>query len=246
MARRRRSTWRLRGNRRHGRRRGRLRRNIFFGADVMRDVLVPVLGGTAGFVAARALGNFLATKNLPVIKDDPRLGKTVAALAGLPILVFAGRKVPMVSRHMGALMLGMGMAPAEAWIRGTRFVGGAPPMAVTPPAEPPATSGMGQYYTEGMLGLGRGYDVSHYGAPYQGMLGLGNDDDWADQGTVDNAMDGMETGKATGISIVDPTDVAHRAPVRPQVMPVPPERMSQGGYAGGLFARHLFSGMMGS
>ncbi len=77
------------------------------------------------------------------------------------------------------------------------------------------------------------------------MLGA---DDPADQGQVDAAMDSLESG-VEAISTVVPTDLAMRAPSMPQVRPVT-ESFARGagdkGYAGGMFARHLFSGMMGS
>ena len=133
---------------------------------------------------------------------------------------------------------------------------------VGPPApdgSTPAASGIGSYYQEGMLGLGqtmyataglgRGYDISHAGAPYKGMLGLGTmyataglgDAEPGDQSAVDDRMDVMES-----VSTITPTDLALRAGTMPQVRPVDhPFASGDNGYAGGTFARHLFSGMMG-
>lgn len=156
----------------------RVMRNVF-GADTMQDVVVPVLAGTVGFLVARAGGNLLSRQSLPLVGGDPRAGKLAAAIVGVPLLVWLGRTQPMVARNSGPLLLGMGLAATEGYLRGTKYLPEIPLIAMpaAAPAEaPPATAGMGAYYTQGMLGLGTGFDVSHYGAPYQGMLGLGADE----------------------------------------------------------------------
>jgi hypothetical protein len=302
MARRRHSRSKVRSNRRKRRvhRNARkLLRNLF-GADVMRDVVTPVVGGTAGFVLARYVGN-MASHRIPQLAD-PRYGKLAAAAVLIPATFAAARMYPgMVRQNAGAVVLGVGLATAESFLRNTPLLGGAPsaaaltPSAPAAPASPPAA---GSYYNEGMLsGLGRGYDLSHAGAPYQGMLGLGSamqaaagaDEtlfaaagmgdvmyatagvgeyvnqpmgeyvneplsgggdglsglgDPGDQGQIDGSMNRVEA-----ISTIIPTDVAMRAQTKPQVRPVttPFAAMSADkGYAGGMFARHLFSGMLGS
>lgn len=242
--------------------RRRLRRNIF-GTDIMSGVVVPVLGGTAGFIAVRALGNFWANMpNFPLVAGNPRASKLAAAVVGIPLAYWASKKMPMVRDNSGAIVLGMGLAATEGYLRGTPWLtgspaslladlraqhavasaGGAAPAPSAPtaaaPAAAPATSGFGQYYTPGMLGLGYGVDVSHYGAPYQGMLGLGDDLDQSVAPTQDGA---------TGVSTVTPTDVASAMSNQPQARRVRERMVSpeDRGYAGGMFARHLFAGMAG-
>jgi hypothetical protein len=191
------------------------------------------------------------------------MGKAVAALVGIPATFALAGYSPMVAKNSGPIVLGMGLAAAEAYLRNTPLLGGAPAAAaVTAPAAPPAappagTSGFGAYYSEGSLGtlyaaagLGRGYDISHAGAPYKGMLGLGQtfyataglgEPEPGDQSAVENKMDVMES-----VSTIIPNDLALKARNFPQISPVDhPFADGDKGYAGGAFARHLFSGMMG-
>jgi len=260
--------------RHHHRGMRRVLRNVF-GADVMKDVVVPVLGGTAGFVLARYAGN-MASERIAALAD-PRYGKLAAAAVGIPLTFAAAGMSPMVRQNAGAIVLGMGLAATEPFLRGMALLGGGTPAMAEPPAEPPAaSSGVGSYYTEGMLGLGRGYDVSHAGAPYQGMLGVGEyvdqpfngvgeyvdqpfngvgeyvdqpfsglsglGEEPGSQVAADHAMNRMEA-----VTTITPTDLAARAVSRPAVAPVTtPFPAADKGYAGGMFARHLFSGMMGS
>lgn len=256
-------------------------RNIF-GANVVNDVVIPVIGGTVGFVLARYAGN-MASARIPRLAD-PRYGKLAAAAVLIPVTFAAARMYPgMIRANSGAAVLGIGLAAAESFLRNTPLLGGAPVAALVAPtpaeaaAAPPDTAaapaaGVGSYYNEGMLGLGRGYDVGHAGAPYQGMLGLGATmyaaagvgeyvdqpmnglgdsgdgisgigdlGEPGDQEAVDSSMNRMES-----ISTITPTDVAMRAQVRPQVRRVTtPFASGDQGYAGGTFARHLFSGMVG-
>lgn len=99
---------------------------MFGGADIVGDVLAPVLGGLVGFVAARAAGHFLAKQDL--ISSDPRVGKTIAAAAGVP-LVLALHKQPVIAKNTGAIILGLGLAASEAWLRDTPLLGGSPAAA---------------------------------------------------------------------------------------------------------------------
>jgi hypothetical protein len=256
---------------RSSKRRRRVHRNArkvlrnLFGADVMRDVVTPVIGGTVGFVAARYAGNMLSARVTQLA--DPRYGKLAAAAVLIPATFAAARMYPgMIRQNAGAAVLGIGLAAAESFLRNTPLLGGAPQAALLPAAAP---TGTGSYYAT--AGLGRGYDVSHAGAPYQGMLGmgtmyaaagvgeyvdqpmsgLGDSGDGisgindlgapGDQGAVDSSMNRMES-----ISTINPTDLALRAPNRPQVKRVTtPFASGDEGYAGGTFARHLFSGMVG-
>lgn len=247
MARRRRtrrSSRHIRMNSRRRRRRSsrlslkmnRLVRNMF-GADIAKDVVIPVAGGVVGFVAARYLGNMLAEKGL--ISSDPRVGKSLAAAAGIPATFFLAKKSPVVSRNSNMIALGMGLAAAEGWLRDMPLLGGSPAAAaLTTPAPAPAptgdgTSGIGAYYSAPMAGLADYYS--------EGMLGgLGADP--GNQGAVEDVMDAMES-----VSTVTPTDLAMPAPNRPEVAPIAePFAAGDKGYAGGLFARNLFSGMYGS
>jgi len=71
-------------------------------------------------------------------------------------------------------------------------------------------------------------DVAHYGAPYQGMLGLGS------------------LPQPPGVSTIIPHDLAFKAKFEQQVKRVrTPFTAADHGYAGGVFARQLFSGMTG-
>lgn len=230
---RRRHSRRVSMNRRHRRRGGlkanmrRLARNLF-GTDVVSDVAVPLLAAAGGFVAARYAGNQLAERGM--ISSDPRMTKLVAAGVGIPLVLVAARSAPggIISKNMHWLALGLGLAPAEAYLRDTPLLGGsgaaaqlmpAPMPAPSDGSAPAATSGLNDYYTEGMLGL---------------------NGDPADQSRVDTTMDAMES-----VSTVTPTDLAMRAHNMPEVAPVTePFASGDRGYAGGLFSRHLFSGML--
>lgn len=70
-------------------------------------------------------------------------------------------------------------------------------------------------------------DVAHYGAPYQGMLGLGS------------------LPQPPGVSTIIPHDLAFKSKFEQQVKKVTtPFEAADVGYAGGVFARQLFSGMV--
>lgn len=245
-----------------------------FGANIAQDVVMPVLGGAAGFLAARAIGNFWAQED--ILSSDPRVAKTIAAGVGIPATLFlSGKDGGMIQKNRGAIMLGMGLAASESWLRDTKLLGGGRmAAAVTAEAEaeavdadaeaeaedgaadpdPPA-EGAGAYYDYPTNRQGQAlsayydYPTNRQGQALSGdyytsaMLGS---DDPGDQGQIDSALDQMDTG-VEAISTVVPTDLAMVAPNMPQVAPVS-EHFASGdkGYAGGVFARHLFSGMMGS
>jgi hypothetical protein len=234
----------------------RLRRN----PDWMREVVVPVAGGTAGFIAARVLGNVLANQSLPVIAGNPNASKVVAAVVGIPLASWASTKVDIVRENLGAIILGMGMAPVEGYLRNLPILGGGPmismPSTPVATATPPvtstsqspnavSTSGLSDYYTAGMMGLGTGMDVSHFGAPYQGMLGVGDAD-----GAITNAENadssattGGPWGSVPSVSITTPTDAMAPIHTEPYAAPMTETMSSPGGrgYAGGLFSRMLFN-----
>lgn len=247
--------------RRHSLRKNRGHRRVRRNPDWMREVVVPVAGGAAGFIAARVGGNLLANQSLPVVAGNPNAAKVVAAVIGIPLAAWGASKVDMLRENLGAVVLGMGMAPVEGYLRGVPFMGGSPMIAMpaTTPMTAPApvdtaqspnaatgpTAGLSDYYTSGMLGLGTGMDVSHFGAPYQGMLGIGDADavitraEHADT----SATRGGPWGSVPAVSIVTPTDAIARAHEEPFAAPMTETWSSPGGrgYAGGIFARQLFS-----
>lgn len=233
-----------------------MRRNQrVFGADIMTSVVVPVLGGTAGFILARYIGNMIAMNDWGTA--DPKVGKTIAAVVGIPAMVAMAPMNKMIAENSGAIILGMGMASAEAWIRDVPLLGGGPAAAVLMPngngnglpgEEPLIVEGgapeeivggdtdgsIGSYYETAASGLADYYS--------EGMLGgLGADP--GNQGHVENAMNHMEA-----VSTVIPTDMAMRSSTMPQFASVSEPFVNQGdrGHAGGMFARQLFSGMTGS
>lgn len=218
----------------------RLVRNVF-GANITQDVVMPVLGGTVGFVAARYLGNMLAERSSSGTLGDPRIAKTAAAALGIPATFWLAKKSPTVARNSNMIALGMGIAAAESWLRDTPLLGGAPaaalvtsaPSTESAPSSGDGTSGIGAYYSAPMAGLADYYSEAMLG-------GLGAEP--GNQGAVDDTMNKMEA-----VSTVTPTDLAMPAPTMPQVAPVS-EPFAEGdkGQAGGLFARHLFSGMYGA
>lgn len=203
---------------RSNRRRGRgLLRNLY-GADFQHDVLMPVLSGTAGFVGGRYLGNAIAMKDWGT--TDPRRGKLYAALVGISLVYFARQKMKsqFLDRHANMLALGIGLAATEAYLRNTKMLGGSPAASVLAPASTPP-EGTPPDTTTAASGVGVYYT--------QDML---------------NGMGDMEP-----VSTVIPTDEALPATDFPQWKNVSEKFTNQGdrGYAGGIFARQLFSGMMG-
>lgn len=240
----------------------------------MHGVVMPVLGGTAGFIVARYVGNLFAMKD--VLSTNPAVGKTMAAAAGIPLTYMLARRSPggMIARHKGAIVLGMGMASAEAWFRDIPLLGGSrAAAAVTEDLPPPSGNGNGNgvplpgtaplvdqpgemtvvenggdglssYYSYPMNTEGQALSDDYYTAS---MLGAA---DPSDQATVEKSMNSMESngGDVPAVSTVIPTDMALPAPTMPQFAPVKERFANRGdrGHAGGMFARHLFSGMMGS
>jgi hypothetical protein len=259
VANKRRRSRKMRHNRVH-----RLMKNLLGGTDLMRDVLTPVLGATAGFVAARYLGNVMADKN--VVTTDPRVAKSIAAGVGIPLTFFAASKVSLVAKNSGAIVTGMGLAAAEAWIRDTKLLGGSPAAAVvveSAPAAPeagdhtvPASGdGLASYYAypTNRAGQARSGLASYYDYPTnragQARSGMGDDyytatmlsgADPADQSEVEGALDDMEG--ETAVSTIIPTDLAMEAQSMPQFARVSQPFAGGRGYAGGIFSRNLFSG----
>lgn len=228
---------------------------------------MPVAAGTVGFVGARYLGNMAAMKDWGT--TDTKLAKVGAAALGIPATYFLAARMPSVARNTGAIVLGMGLAAVEPYLRDTKLLSGA--MATPPPAPAAPSNGGGvlpgtapaidapgeQTVVEsGSDGLSSYYDYPYnsegqaLGDDYYtaGMLGAS---DPADQSQVDASLDHMERGNGNGIkaiSTVIPTDMALPAQTMPQWARVRERFANRSGraHAGGMFARNLFSGMMGS
>ncbi len=246
--------------------------------DYMTSVVVPVLGGTAGFITARYLGNMMAMRDL--ITTDPKLAKTIAAGVGIPATFALSRQMPggIIARNSGAIVLGMGLAAAEAWLRDTPLLGGSRAAAsVTEDLPPPPSNGNGNGNGNGlplpgtaplpdqpgeMTVIENGGDglSSYYDYPTN-QEGQALSDDYytaqmlgaadpSNQASVEKSLNSMEAngGDVPAVSTVIPTDLAMRAQSMPQFASVRERFVNRGdrGHAGGMFARHLFSGMMGS
>lgn len=285
---------RRRSTRRRGRRR--MRRNQFFGADLMKDVVTPVLGGTAGFVAARVLSNSVA--NIGGIRDildsgraaaDAQNTKIAANVLGILATLGLARKVPIIKRNQGALVTGMGLALTDRLLgKVGGAMGGYLGEYVNQPLGEYVNQPLGAYVNDPSAGIGEyvnqplGADLMYatagMGETLYAAAGMG---DPANQEHVDRTMDVMEAAAgmpyqaaagmgtlyaAAGLgqeedetlkamyaaeqppfaSIQTPTDIAR--PVTrdmPYARQVPNSLVTPEGrgYAGGLFARHLFAGM---
>ncbi|RLB45787.1 MAG: hypothetical protein DRJ42_29160 [Deltaproteobacteria bacterium] len=194
-------------------------------ATIKNSAVIPLLGASAGFVAVRAAGNALADRDMGT--TNPKTAKLIAAAVSVPVIYALAAKKPsgMVGRHYGALLLGVGMASAEAYLRDTKLLGGSPAAAaLTADDAATATTEDGG----GTAGLASYYDYQTNREGQAAMFGLGS-------------SHGMEA-----VSTVIPTDTALIASSMPQWAPVTEKFVSHGdkGYAGGVFARQLFSGMV--
>jgi hypothetical protein len=221
---------------RMNRRARRLVRN-FLGVSVIGDVVLPALGAVAGYASARVLGTVLAESTLPLVGGKMKEARSLASLGSALGTVWLARKSDFIAKNQGALIIGMGIAGADPWLTPLLSSSSAPTATTAAPAEAqPAAAGA--YYSE--RSLGALIDISHAGAPYRGMLGMG---DPADQSVIEDHLD-----QAESISTVEPIDSARRA-ISVKRFPRVSERMSgtpgDRGYAGGLYARHIFSGMSG-
>ena len=267
-----------------------MHRNVLGGADLMKDVLTPVIGGTVGFVAARVLSNSLAgveqVRNVFDRGQDAAGAsntKIVGSLVGIAATLGLSTKVNIIRQNRGALVTGMGLALTDRLIQ--RFSTGTPAAAYL--------GEYGEYVEQPMSGLGIAYAAAGVGEyvdqPLSGPVeyataGVGEyveGPDPANQDDVDSLMNVMEAAAGFGVaeaaagmgatmgsgeadaqlaamyarrqppfvSTTMPVDGALLVtktlpldkPVRESL--VTPEGK---GYAGGLFARHLFAGMMGS
>lgn len=218
---------RRKSSRRNKSRRRRVRRNQgFFGADLMQDVLVPVLGGTAGFIGARVLSNGLA--NIDAVrgildKDKPAADATGTKIAGnvLGIIATLGLapKVKVIKDNQGAIITGMGLALTDRLLG---MVGGdmgaylgsfgeyvTQPLGeyVTQPLGEYVTQPLGAYVADPGMGetlyaaAGMGGPVleaaAGMGAPVlEAAAGYHEGVDPGDQSGIDRTMDAMEYATA--------------------------------------------------
>lgn len=192
-------------------------------SDVFGKVVLPTLAGTGGLLGAWWLAQNVAPKFFA--GQDPRLLQLGSSVLGGVGTLWLGENMSWSPETTGAVVVGMGIASAMTYLPSAMNVG--------QPLPPVATSGM-----HGGLMV----DVSHAGAPYKGMLGLGSDP--ADQSAIDDVVDSAES-----YSIVEPTDMAVKAQTVQQWPRVTEEftgSPGDKGYAGGVFARNLFAGMMGA
>jgi len=203
--------------RRHGRR---VRRNtgmagMLGGADLMRDVVTPVIGGTVGFVAARLLSNGLA--NVAPLRNALDSGaadaagaantKIAANLLGIAATLGLSTQVDIIRQNRGALVTGMGLALTDRLIQ--RFSAGSTYASYLGEY---VDQPMGEYVDQPMSGLGTMYATAGVGEYVdQPMSGLGTMYATAGVGEyVDQSMSGLGTmyaaaGYAEG---VDPADQA--------------------------------------
>jgi hypothetical protein len=243
------------------------------GVNWMQDVLKPVAGGTAGFVAARVLSNGLA--NIEPVRNvldkgmtaaDAGNTKIAANVLGIVATLGLATRVKVIRDNQGALITGMGLALTDRLLGKLGGDAGA------------YLSGMGEYvsqplgeYVSQPLGAYRAMDVMEAAA------GMGQYEAAAGMGETLYAAAGMGTMYATAglgtlyaaaglggeadsrlkkmyareqppfASIQTPTDLA--LPVdrsMPYAKPVPDSMVTPEGrgWAGGLFSRHLFGGML--
>lgn len=191
------------------RRRRRMRKNQFFGADLMKDVVTPVVGGTAGFVAARVLSNGLANvqgiRNL-LDKDKPAAEaantKIAANILGILATLGLATKVQIVRRNQGALITGMGLALADRLLG--RVTGDAAAYLsgfgeyVSQPLGEYVSQPLGAYVNDGGMGE---YVSQPLGETLYAAAGLGayaEGVDPADQASTDSLMDTMEAAAGMG------------------------------------------------
>lgn len=244
---------------RRNRRRTSIRKNAaLFGADVMTDVVKPVAAGTAGFVAARLLSNTLGKVGAITSildKSDPAAAdntKIVANVVGIGATLFAAPKVKLIGDNRNALVIGMGLALLDRLIAKMN-------LGFAMGETYYAAAGIGEYVNSPINGLGyvEGVDPGD-----QGQIDSLMDTMEAAAGV--GAAELSETASRIGAPFTakqfettfTPVDVA-RPVVRTMAEdlpvtagPVDPEALPQStpegrGYAGGVFARNLFSGMVG-
>jgi hypothetical protein len=256
--------------------------SVLGGADLMRDVVTPVIGGTVGFVAARLLSNGLA--NVAQLRDMLDSGadaagaantKIAANLLGIAATLGLSTQVAIIRQNRGALVTGMGLALTDRLIQ--RFSAGSSYAGYLGEYVDQPMSGFGEYVDQPMSGLGTLYAAAGLGAPtLYAAAGYAEGVDPANQAGVDGLMDVMEAaagvqeaaaglGTTMGSGEADaklaamyarrqPPWTSIQDPVTPALavtgeMPFDKEITASlvtpegKGFAGGVFARHLFAGM---
>jgi hypothetical protein len=153
-------TWVVVKNRRRRYRRMRKNAGILGGADLMRDVVTPVLGGTVGFVAARLLSNGLA--NVASLRNAFDSGavdaagaantKIAANLLGIAATLGLSTQVDIIRQNRGALVTGMGLALTDRLIQ--RFSAGSAYAGYLGEYVSQPMDGFGEYVNQPMSGLG--------------------------------------------------------------------------------------------
>jgi len=205
-------TWVVRNRRKYGRR---VRRNtgLLGGADLMRDVVTPVIGGTVGFIAARVLSNGLA--NVAQLRGMLDRGATDAAgaantkiaanLLGIAATLGLSTKVAIIRQNRGALVTGMGLALTDRLIQ--RFAAGSAYGGYLGEYVNQPMNGFGEYVNQPMDGLGAAMyaaagigeyvnqPMSGLGATMFAAAGVGDYAEGVDPGNqanVDAMLNGME------------------------------------------------------
>jgi hypothetical protein len=220
-------------NRAHGALRRLARNATIGGIDVMEKIVFPTLGATGGVLLAQWLGSKVGPSLLP--GQDPRLVSAGASTLAAYGAYMLGAQLGLSPETQMTVAAGAGVAGLLPWIPTAMLPAGSGNASATTPIAP--ANAMQGYYQRSMLG-GLMVDVSHAGAPYKGILGI---DDPADSANQDRALSHMEA-----VSTVEPIDLALPAISKRAVVPVT-ERMGSPrdrGWAGGLYGRSLFSGIM--
>lgn len=211
-------------------RRNALRRNpAVFGKDLVADVLLPLGLGGLSMMGARWLSARIFESRLAIVSDSPEASEITAAAAGTLATLWLAESAgsdSLLAKNAPAMIVGMGLAALEPVL--SRLMKIDPirvARAVDQAISQPAT---GSYYSA--ASLGRGYDISHYGAPYKGMLG------------IEQSVFRGDT-QPEPVSTVTPTDLALPAPRWLPDRKVRETLANRGdrAHAGGLFARSLFS-----
>lgn len=210
-----------------------LRRNMALASiNVMENIVIPAISATGGVLLTQWLGSRVLPALLP--GQDPRLiaaGASTVAAYGAYVL---GDSLGLSPETQMQVAAGAGVAGLLPWVPPSLLPSGSASASAAAPAAPP--NAMSGFYQRSMLG-GLMVDVSHAGAPYKGMLGLGSDA--GDQDAVDNVLTSAEA-----VSTVEPMDLALPAVTKKRIrrvretMGTPRDR----GWAGGIYARSLFSG----
>ena len=231
----------------------------------MRDVVTPVIGGTVGFVAARLLSNGLANvAQLRGMLDSGAVDaagaantKIAANLLGIAATLGLSTKVAIIRQNRGALVTGMGLALTDRLIQrwSTAY---------------PAYGGyLGEYVSQPMSGLGAtmfaaaGYaegvdpgNQANVEAMLNGMEGV--EQAAAGMGEADARLQEMwgrnrpaftstemPEGVALAVTGTLPLDrEIHTSMVTPEAQVGTMSTPEGRGFAGGLFARNLFGGMI--